>query len=222
MGARLEAVAFDVLETLLDLEPLRDRFRDIGQSGELVDVWFMRLQRDSMALSLSGDAADFRAVARQALRTDTRHTATDAEIEHVLDGFAELPAHPDAGPALRELSAAGLRIGCLTVGELETTRRFLAGAGLADPVDVVVTAEQTGIWKPAPQIYRTAAASLGTIPQRLAVVAVHAWDCHGAHRAGCRSAWCSRLELHPGDVFHPPDVRADDLTTLARNLLELA
>ena len=131
MGARLEAVAFDVLETLLDLEPLRDRFRDIGQPGELVDVWFMRLQRDSMALSLSGDAADFRAVARQALRTDTRHTATDAEIEHVLDGFAELPAHPDAGraelpahpdagPALRELSAAGLRIGCLTVGELET------------------------------------------------------------------------------------------------------
>ncbi|GAB2742725.1 haloacid dehalogenase type II [Salinifilum aidingensis] len=222
MPGRLDAVAFDVLETLLDLGPLRERWREIGQPAELLDVWFMRFQRDSMALTLSGDFADFDAVARQALRTDARHTASEADIEHVLAGFAELPPHPDAEPALLRLSEAGLRIGCLTVGSPDNTRRFLAGAGLEQFVDGVVTAEKAGVWKPAPAIYRAAAAELGTTLERMAVVAVHAWDCHGAKRAGCRAGWCSRLEGEPGEVFEPADVRGEDLTAVAEGLLRLS
>ncbi|WP_019855572.1 haloacid dehalogenase type II [Actinopolyspora mortivallis] len=221
MSTRPRAVAFDVLETLLTIEPLRARLSEIGQPPELLQAWFMRFQRDSMALALSGDFGAFRDVARQALRTDTGHTAGEQEIEYVLDGFAEMPAHPDAEPALRRLSEEGVGVGCLTVGNPEATANFLERAGLARHVDQVVTAEQAGLWKPAPAIYRATAYRLGVAPRDMALVAVHAWDCHGAKRAGCSAGWCSRLEGEYGDVFTPADATADDLVTLTERLLGL-
>lgn len=222
MTARPHAVAFDVLETLLNLDPLRARLEEIGQPAHLLELWFMRFQRDSMALTLAGDFASFEAVARQALRTDTGHTATEDEIDYVLKGFGHLPAHPDAEPALRRLSEAGLRLGCLTVGSAENTARFLERAGLARHVDQVITAEKAGIWKPAPSIYRVAASELGTSPGNMALVAVHAWDCHGAKRAGCLAGWCERLEGRYGDVFTAPDVSGSDLVQVAERLLRLS
>lgn len=44
--SRVRAVAFDVLETLLDLAPSHDRLERIGQPRELLQPWFMRFQRD--------------------------------------------------------------------------------------------------------------------------------------------------------------------------------
>ncbi|WP_019812121.1 haloacid dehalogenase type II [Saccharomonospora halophila] len=221
MSTRPHAVAFDVLETLLNLEPLRTRLEEIGQPAQLLQPWFLRFQRDAMALTLAGDFGTFESVARQALRTDTQHTATEEDIDHVLAGFGQLPAHPDAEPALRQLSEAGIRIGCLTVGSADNTTRFLEQAGLARHVDQVITAEQAGIWKPAPSIYRVAAHQLGVTPATMALVAVHAWDCHGATRAGCLAGWCARLEGRYGDVFTAADVTGSDLVEVAGNLLRL-
>ncbi|WP_028648034.1 haloacid dehalogenase type II [Nocardiopsis sp. CNT312] len=222
MSTRPSTVAFDVLETLVDLDPLRARLEEIGQPGRLLEPWFMRFQRDSMALALTGDFGEFGSVARQALRTDTGHTASEEAINHVLEGFSRLPAHPDAEPALRRLSEAGLGVGCLTVGSTENTAYCLEQAGLTRYVDRVVTAERVGTWKPAPSVYRAAAEELGTPPGAMALVAVHAWDCHGAKRAGCLAGWCARLEGRYGDVFTAPDVTGADLVQVAERLLELS
>jgi 2-haloacid dehalogenase len=120
---------------------------------------------------------------------------------------------------MSKLSEAGVRIGCLTVGDPQNTRRFLQRAGLADYVDQVITAEMAGIWKPAPAIYRAAADKLHTPLDRMALVAVHAWDCHGAKRANALAGWCARLEGEPGDVFTPADVSGRDLVEVVNGLL---
>ncbi|PWG74077.1 haloacid dehalogenase, partial [Enterococcus hirae] len=82
---------FDVLETLLDLTPLAARFEAVGQPPDRLEPGFMRFQRDAMALTLAGDAAPFQAGAREALRTETQHTISEADIDHILAGFATLP-----------------------------------------------------------------------------------------------------------------------------------
>lgn len=221
MSTRPLAVAFDVLETLLDLTPLHDRFAEIGQPTALLQPWFLRFQRDCMALALSGDFGEFYPAARQALRTETGQTVTEEQIDYVLEAFGTLPAHPDADPAMRKLAEAGLRIGCLTVGSPDNTARFLQQAGLARHVEHVVTAEQVATWKPAPAVYHATAEVFGIPTDRLALVAVHAWDCHGAKRAGCVAGWCARLEGAYGDVFTPADVTGDDLEQVAEGLIAL-
>ena len=69
MANRPNVVVFDVLETLLNLDPLAARLEEVGQPAVLLGPWFMRFQRDAMALTLAGDAAPCEPVARQALRT---------------------------------------------------------------------------------------------------------------------------------------------------------
>jgi 2-haloacid dehalogenase len=221
MTNRPNVVVFDVLETLLNLDPLAARLEEVGQPAALLGPWFMRFQRDSMALTLAGDAAPFEPVARQALRTETRHMLSEADIDHVLAGFATLPAFEDAVPALRTLSQAQITVGCLTVGTPANTRRFLEGAGLGEFVDHVITAQAAGVWKPHPEIYRFAAERMDTPIERMALVAVHAWDCHGAKRAGALAGWCARLEHEPGDVFLPADVTGESLVEVADKLLKL-
>ena len=221
MDYRPDAVVFDVLETLLDLDPLAARLEEVGQPSTILGPWFMRFQRDAMALTLAGDMAPFEPVARQALRTETQHKLSEDGIDHVLAGFATLPSFDDAAPALRTLSQAGVTVGCLTVGSPDNTRRFLEGAGLSEFVDHVITAQAAGVWKPHPEIYRFAAERLQIPIERMALVAVHAWDCHGAKRAGALAGWCARLEYAPGDVFLPADVTGDSLDEVADKLLNL-
>ena len=221
MPARPNVVVFDVLETLLDLDALAERFEKVGQPAAMLGPWFLRFQRDAMALSLAGDAAPFEPVARQALRTESKQTLSEADIDYILAGFASLPTFDDAAPALRTLSEAGVSIGCLTVGSPENTRSFLDGAGLFQFVDHVITAQAAGIWKPHPKIYHFAAEQMQTPIDHMALVAVHAWDCHGAKRAGALAGWCARLELQPGDVFLPADVTGQTLTEVAGKLVAL-
>jgi 2-haloacid dehalogenase len=187
----------------------------------MLGPWFLRFQRDAMALTLAGDEAPFEPVARQAMRTESHHSMSEADIDHVLAAFDELPTFDDAAPALRKLSEAAVQVACLTVGRPDNTRRFLEGAGLAQYVDHVVTAKDAGVWKPHPDIYRYTAEKLAMPLERMALVAVHAWDCHGAKRAGAMAGWCARLEGKLGDVFVPPDVSGETLVDVVEGLLAL-
>jgi 2-haloacid dehalogenase len=87
-----------------------------------------------------------------------------------------------------------VRLERLTNGSATVTSAFVDRAGLADYIEQVISAEATGSWKPPAQVYQQAAAALGVKPTELAPVAAHAWDCHGAKRAGLVTGWVSRLE----------------------------
>lgn len=215
------AVLFDVIETLISLDPLRERLANIGQPAYLLDTWYTRTLRDGMALSLAGDFVPFPGVARSALQAVTHFTVEDKAIDHFLAGFDELPAHPDAAPAMRVLADEGIRLGCLTNGASSTTRLFLERSGLGSLVERVVTVEDAGTWKPPASVYLKAVDLMELTPDAVAMVAVHAWDCHGAKRAGLTTGWASRLERRWSNVFTPPDVSGRDLIEVARGLIEL-
>src|SRR5260370_38837052 len=64
-------------------------------------------------------------------------------------GWSELPAFPDAAPALTRLTDAGLRVACLTNGTAQLTSAFLNRAGLGSSVRRVISAEGGDRRKPA-------------------------------------------------------------------------
>jgi 2-haloacid dehalogenase len=125
---RPHTVAFDVVETLISLEPLRDRFVDVGLPGSTLERWFDRMLRDGMALTLAGDYAPFPDVAAAALRVIGGGRLSDGDVTHVLDGIATLPAQPDAQQAMRVLTEAGVRVVCLTNGPAGPPRRSWTAA----------------------------------------------------------------------------------------------
>ncbi len=221
MAHRPHTVVFDVVETLISLEPLRQRFVEIGLHESTLERWFDRLLRDGMALTLAADDQPFAAVGEAALRVIGRGRLDDQQVRHVLDGFSELPAQPDVAPAMQVLADAGISMACLSNGARESTEAFLERSELAHHIDQVISAADVGRWKPLVDVYQHALERIDQPADRVALVAVHAFDCHGARAAGLTTGWASRLEHHYGEVFAPADVTGEDLVDVARQLVAL-
>ena len=221
MSRRPAVVAFDVIETLMSLEPLRARLTDIGQPPALLEAWYTRTLRDGMALSAAGDYVSFTEVAEAALRGLTHYTVSDEQVAAVMAGWGELPAFPDAGPALSRLTDAGVRVACLTNGTSYLASSFVNRTGLGSLVDRVISVEEVYRWKPAGMVYQYAASVMDVPNDRMALVAAHDWDCHGAKRAGLTTGWVSRKSGGYGAPFAPPDVAGEDLVEVAAKLLAL-
>ncbi|HME64539.1 MAG TPA: HAD-IA family hydrolase, partial [Streptosporangiaceae bacterium] len=173
------------------------------------------------ALSATGDYVPFVEVAEAALRGLAHYTVSDEQVAAVMAGFDELPAFPDALPAITSLTEAGLRVACLTNGSAQLTSSFINRAGLGSLVDRVISVEEVYRWKPAGVVYLYAASVMDVPTERLALVAAHDWDCHGAKRAGLTTGWVSRKSGGFGAPFAAPDVAGEDLTEVAAKLLAL-
>lgn len=214
------AVAFDVVETLFSLEPVRASLEAAGAGERGLDLFFARLLRDGFALAAAEDYRPFRDIATGAAEFALPHASNEAR-HRVVSAFEELPVQPDAEPAMKRLRSAGLRIAVLTNGGAAPTTALLERARLDGTVETVLTVEEAHRWKPAPNAYRHAALVLGVEPARLGLVAVHAWDVHGARRAGLVTGWASRLEHRFAGAFDQPDVSGRDLIEVADGLLRL-
>jgi 2-haloacid dehalogenase len=207
---------FDVNETLSDLTPLAARFEEVGAPAELLPTWFAATLRDGIALAASGSYADFRDVGRANL---LQLLGTPEAAEHVLEGFATLPVHPDVPEGFRVLRGAGVRIATLTNGSVAIVRGLLERAGLEALVEGNFDVSAVRRWKPAPDPYLHACAELRVDPAEAALIAVHPWDVHGAMRAGLRGAWLDRDGLAWPAVFERPNVNAPDLPALAYSIM---
>lgn len=217
---RPRAVAFDVVETMFSLDAVGRALAEEGAGPRALEVFFGRLLRDGFALAATRRFAPFGQVAYEALAA-TAPGLDPAARRRVVDAFSSLTAHSEVRPALERLAAEALPVVALTNGSAETTGRLLRAAGLEGLVGRVISVDEVGVWKPAAAPYRHAAAVLGLEPQQLAMVAVHAWDVHGAVRAGLVGGWASRLEGSYPPTFDPPDVSGDDLVEVVTGLLAL-
>jgi 2-haloacid dehalogenase len=91
---RPEVLVLDVNETLSDLEPMRERFEQVGLPRHALDAWFAATLRDGFALTAAGTYPAFRDVASGALQALlASHGVDNADaVDQVLAGFAQLPA----------------------------------------------------------------------------------------------------------------------------------
>lgn len=221
---RPKVVAFDVVETLFSLKPMQKRFQDAGLPKEALSEWFPRFLRDAMTLDATGVYQNFRAVATatlEVLLVGHGLKPSKTRINEILEGFAELPAHPDVLPAFKAWQAAGIPIFTLTNGSAGNTRKLLQRAGLDKMVKKVISIDEVKRWKPSKEVYLHAAKVAGVKPGELALVAAHSWDVHGAAQAGLVTGWVSRLEKRFHPLMSTPDVKGATLVEVSRELLAL-
>jgi 2-haloacid dehalogenase len=221
MPTRPAAVAFDVMETLISLAPVGARLEEVGLPAHLVAAWFPRTLLYGLGLSVNGDYVPFPEAAAESLRAVSHHTLDDDTVAYVMSVFAELPAHPDVAPAMQILADAGIRMSCLTNGSAAVTEAFLRREKLDHHIEKVIPTAELETWKPPLRVYHHGAAALGLPPEKVCLVAVHAWDCHAAKKAGLMAGWGARAEGQYGRLFLPADVAGADLVEVAEGLAAL-
>ncbi|MCY7400421.1 MAG: haloacid dehalogenase type II [Nocardioides sp.] len=222
-GPRLpRLLIFDVNETLSDMSPMAKRFEDVGAPAHLAATWFAGLLRDGFALT-AVDASDaFSRIAAESLKVGLHglplnRAAADA-VSHIMDGFAGLPVHEDVPDGIGALGGLGIRLVTLSNGSASVAEALFDRAGIRELFERLLTVEDAGRWKPAPEAYAYALQQCGVDPEDAMLVAVHPWDIDGASRAGLATAWLNRTGGPCPEYFRTPDLQAASLTDLADQL----
>jgi 2-haloacid dehalogenase len=224
MPARPRAVAFDIIETVFSLEPVRKRLVALGLPPGSLEAWFAAGLRDAFALAATSAYAPFRSVLEGALDdllAKNQLSATPEDKASVLDGLKSLPAHADAGEAFQILAEANIRILALSNSAASATEELLKRAGLDDHVERIVSVEEVKLSKPRTEVYRHAATAAQVDPSQLALVATHPWDIHGAKAAGLIAAFVARGKPYP-PVMLAPDLMGQSLAEVAQKLVGLS
>jgi 2-haloacid dehalogenase len=211
----VRALVFDVFGTLVDWRSgVAEAFRSCGLPGdpeELADAWRARYgpilaqvndgsrpwgNFDELHLATLNDLLAERAVD---LTGEARHRLVGAW--HRLEPWPDVRAGLEALRRQRVTAALSnghlaLLIDLVRYGDL----RF----------DCLLSAELAHAYKPALEVYRTAARLLGVQPAELMLVAAHPWDLNGARKAGLKTALIERpLEYGSGSPARD-DPEADE------------
>ena len=213
-------VVLDVNETLSDVSALRPVFAEVGLGEAAAAAWFAGVLRDGFALTAVGATAPFADLGRDGLRTmlADRPEDADAAADRVLEAFRTLPLHPDVAPGLAALRDAGVRVVTLSNGSAAVAESLLSRAGIADLVEAFLTVEDVGVWKPAEAAYRHALTTCDVPAAEATMVAAHAWDVDGAHRAGLRTVYVDRAGAPYPESFTTPDATVRGLDELVARL----
>lgn len=196
----IDLVVFDVLGTLVD-EPggLHDSIGELAPQAsadavdELVEMWQsyvaeqQRGMLDGRRPYANSDVVDREAA--ELVATSCGVTSTDA-IERLASAGQRLQPWPDTIGCLARL-AQHLPVVGLSNASRATLTRLSANAGLR--WHFLLSAEDARSYKPAPAVYRLAVEiARGRAPERVLMVAAHAWDLRGAQDLGLRTAYVQR------------------------------
>jgi HAD superfamily hydrolase (TIGR01509 family) len=178
----IEAVIFDLDGVLIDSEEVWERARRsfvVEHGGTYTE----RTTRDVMGMS----APEWAHYLRVSLGVALDEERINREVAGlVIAAYQErLPLFPGAVEAVRRL-AARFALGLASSSNRSIIDLVVREAGLDDAFAVVVSSEEAGAGKPAPDVYLRAAALLGIAPARCAAVEDSTNGLRSAKRAGMR------------------------------------
>ncbi|GAA2760224.1 haloacid dehalogenase type II [Actinopolymorpha rutila] len=221
----IDALVFDVLGTLVD-EPagIRAGIHELAPSLEdsgleqLLRLWQQHIEREQGRV-LDGDRAY---VTTEVLDGEAARLVADAAgvddpaaVARLARSGRRLPPWPDTVTGLAEIAERFPLIG-LSSASRTALLELNAHAGLR--WHQALSAEDARTYKPDPAVYRLAVDVSGRPPERLLMVAAHAWDLRGAQRLGLRTAYVSRPVGDPPSQSDEFDLHADDLASLVHQL----
>ena len=217
-------LVFDVNETLLDLRVLDPIFERIFGDAAVRRQWFGLVLRNAMTSTIVGEHHDFVTVGAGCLdmvadQYDVKLRQSDRDA--IRETMAALPPHDDVLRNLNRLQEAGFRMAALTNSPPHAATRQLTNAKIASLLEKIMTVEAVGKFKPAREVYESAAATLGVATSEMRMVAAHDWDIAGAMAAGCADAYLLRPGMVHNPLYPAPDIEEPDFDRLTDRILSV-
>jgi len=218
--ARPRAFVFDAYGTLFDVHSIIDAARAITSDPQALSLLWRQKQLEYTWLrSLMERYEDFWVVTGQALRYAVRRlgiTATEAQVETLMDAYLSLSPFPEVSPALRAL--AGTPLAILSNGSPRMLESAVRSSGLAGVFAHVLSVDAVAVYKPSPRVYALASQALEVEPGEILFVSSNGWDVAGAAAFGFRTCWCNRANTPAEELEATADYEVDRLDAIADKL----
>lgn len=195
LGWRPKVIVFDLLTALLDSWSLWDASTPSATSTE-GRPWRERYLELTFG---AGAYLPYEDLVREAAQDVGLPRSAPAAL---LRDWETLTAWPEAARVLQQLRALGYQLGVVTncskhLGHVAAQRvgEHVSAGGTQDVFDAVVTAEESGFYKPMGQAYQAILATIGVEARDVLFVAGSAGDVQGATNAGMKVVWHNRVGL---------------------------
>ncbi len=193
---------FDAYGTLFDVaaaarqaasEPNYSAIKD--DWPQIAEHWRLKQLQYSWLRAVTRAHTDFWTVTQDGLDwalEKTGHGGDTALRERLLALYWELQAYPEVPEMLGTLKAAGLNTAILSNGSPDMLEGAVKSAGIEDVLDVSLSVESVGIFKPDASVYDLVGAHFGCAKDQVLFVSSNGWDAAAATGYGFTTAWVNR------------------------------
>jgi 2-haloacid dehalogenase len=193
---------FDAYGTLFDVaaaarqaasEPAFAAIKDDWMA--VAEHWRQKQLQYSWLRAITGAHTDFWEVTQNGLDwalEKTGHHEDAALRKRLLALYWELQAYAEVPTMLAALKSAGLNTAILSNGSPEMLQGAVNSAGIGDVLDVSLSVQSVGIFKPDASVYDLVGAHFGCAKDEVLFVSSNGWDAAAATGYGFTTAWVNR------------------------------
>jgi 2-haloacid dehalogenase len=225
----LRAVVFDAYGTLFDVYSIGALAEKLypGQGAAIANLWrdkqieYTRLITLSDPHSAGGSKhyLSFWEITRVSLQYALQRLkldSTDANVDALMQQYAQLTAFPENIGVLQALKVQGIATAILSNGSRDMLDSAVASAGMSDLLDHVISIETIRRFKTSPESYGLVQQLIPVKTEEILFVSSNAWDALGATWFGFTTLWINRQGL-PYEAIGPrPSYTGADLREVLR------
>jgi len=213
----IRACVFDAYGTLFDVgSPVAKLAAELGEKAEpLTALWRQKQLEYTWLRSLMGVHVDFWHVTSDALDfcLETLAINEPGLKDELMAFYLKLDAYADVAEALQTLKGRGKRIAILSNGSPSMLDTAVRAAGLEKLIELILSVEDVGIYKPSRRVYRHAMQRLQIADApSICFVSANGWDAHGGAQFGFQTV---RLARAPAVAERLPGKPAEQITSLS-------
>ena len=205
----VRACVFDAYGTLFDFASAARQCRDVLGDGvdRLTALWRDKQLQYTWLRAAQGRHADFWQVTGDALdfSLDTLNLKSAGLRDRLMSLYLTLDPFPEVKDVLLTLKATGLRTAILSNGSPAMLDAAVKSAELASLLDVVLSVEEVGVYKPHPRVYQLGVDRLGMPASAISFQSSNSWDAYAASAFGMQVVWCNRYSQRHERLPGSPD-----------------
>ncbi len=193
---------FDAYGTLFDVaaaarqaaaEPAYAAIKD--DWPDLADHWRLKQLQYTWLRAVADAHTDFWEVTKNGLDwalEKTGHDGDPALRERLLALYWELQAYPEVPQMLHTLKDGEMNTAILSNGSPDMLQGAVDSAGISDVLDVSLSVESVGIFKPDRSVYDLVGKHFGCVKSEVLFVSSNGWDAAAASGYGFTTTWVNR------------------------------
>lgn len=166
-----------------------------GTWPQLAEHWRLKQLQYSWLRAVTGAHDDFWQVTQDGLdwSLEKMGVAGDPALrERLLALYWELQAFAEVPAMLRALKDGGMNTAILSNGSPAMLDGAVQSAGISDLLDVTLSVESVGVFKPHASVYNLVGAHYGCAKDEVLFVSSNGWDAAAATGYGFTTAWVNR------------------------------
>jgi 2-haloacid dehalogenase len=214
----VQGCVFDAYGTLFDFAAAARNCRDVlgDDIDRLTALWRDKQLQYTWLRAAQGRHADFWQVTGDALdfALETLGLTKLGLHDRLMSLYLTLDPFPEVPGILARLKAAGMRTAILSNGSPPMLDAAVKAAKLETLLDVVLSVEEVGVYKPHPRVYQLAVDRLGIPASAISFQSSNAWDAYAASAFGMQVVWCNRYGQRRERLPGSPDREIKSLAEL--------